>query len=136
MKIVDYVYYCIYRFFLRTPIRSDADVWPGVFLPLTLCIHALTIYFLWTLFDGRIFAKAEVKIIGVVAMVLLLAASCWHYVWKENGARVIRSFERRGNETRYALLGAIMFIETACLPLGLSLLLILTQKLTGWPPRP
>jgi hypothetical protein len=134
VKLLNYIYYCFYRFYLKTPLRSEADVWPTVFLALTLCIHALAIYFLVTLVAGvRMVAKAEIKTVGVVAMILLMVAFFWYYVLKENGTRVVRSFEKLGNEAKYWRLGAIMVVETACLPVGLPLLLILSQKLIGWP---
>lgn len=137
MKVLNFIYYCFYRFYLRTPLRSEADAWPIIFLALTLCLHALAFYFLVTLLAGEpMVAKTEIKVVGVVAMIILMAAFFWYDVWKDNGTRVIRSFEKLGNDAKYSRLGAIMFVETACLPLGLILLLVLSQKLTGWPPHP
>ena|ERR1700739_3058902 len=137
MRVMNYVYYCLYRFVLKTPLRVEADAWPGVFLALTLCIHALTIYFFYTLLADSAFGpRSTIRMICIVGMVLILIILYWYYVWMENAARVIREYEKRGNDKKYARLGAIILFETALLPLGLSGILILTQKLTGWPPHP
>jgi hypothetical protein len=105
-----------------------------VFLAVTISVHTLAVYWLFTLALGtKMLPRTEIRAICVIAMVVLLAVFYWHYVWKENGARIIRSFEKRGSHAKYAWLGAFMFVETALLPLTLALLLVLARRLTGWP---
>jgi hypothetical protein len=130
MKLADYIYYCIYRFILKTPNRSYADAWPIAFLPLTLWIHVLTVYFLFTQFSGRHMApSAQVKEICLVVLISSMALFFWHYVVRGNGSRVIASFEKLGNERKFARVGLIMFVEALLLPLTLVFLLILWTKL-------
>jgi hypothetical protein len=130
MEWIDYVYYCIYRFVLKTPDRSGAEVWPIVFLALALWIHGLTVYFVFTQVTGmEIATSAVLKKIGVGAMILTMLFFFWRYVIQENSARVISSFEKRGNERKYARVGMIMFIETLLLPLVLVCLVLVWTKL-------
>jgi hypothetical protein len=140
MKLLDYIYYCSYRFFLRTPLRSGADAWPSVFLAISTFVNALTIYFLLTVvtgIDGIDRIPHDVgRLLSVILMFFFAALLCWHYVWRENAGRVISSFEKRGNRGKYAVIGAIMVAETLCLPFTLMLVLICSQRLTGWPPHP
>jgi uncharacterized BrkB/YihY/UPF0761 family membrane protein len=137
LRLLDYIYYCLYRLVLKTPIRADADAWPGVFLAMIIWIHGLTIYFFYTLVAGLPFGwNTNLKLICVVGMVITLALLCWYYVWLENAGRVIREYEKHGKDKKYARLGAVMFIETALLPLSFTGLMVLSQKLTGWPPHP
>lgn len=132
MKLANYIYYCIYRFVLKTPARSYADAWPIAFLALTLAIHVLSIYFLFALVAEKAMAPVVlIKRFGVAAIIFLMGLFFWHYVMKGNGPRVISSFEKLGNEGKYAREGAIMFVETLLLPLTLTCLLILWTKLRG-----
>src|SRR5947208_2645347 len=124
MRLLNYIYYCSYRFFLKTSFRPHVDAAPGVFLALTVAMHGLTLYFLFTVATGRaMIPDTEGRLAFVATMVLLLAIFYWYYVWKGNAARVIASFEKRGNDRKYALLGAIMLIETALLPLAVTFFL-------------
>ena len=137
MRLFDYIYYCLYRFVLKTPVRADADAWPGVFLAMIIWIDGLTIYFFYTLVAGSPFdSKGNLRLICIVGFMLTLALLCWYYVWLENAGRVIREYEKRGADKKYARLGAIIFIGTALLPLGYTGMMTLSQKLTGWPPHP
>lgn len=132
MKLANYIYYCIYRFVLKTPARSDADAWAIVFLALTLGIHMLTGYFIITQLAGADMASsAQLKEIGVAAFIVLIVLFFVHYVMNGNGLRVISSFEKLASDAKYARVGAIMFVETLLLPLTLSCLLILWTKLSG-----
>jgi hypothetical protein len=65
-----------------------------------------------------------------------MVISYWYYIGKENGAKVVHRYEKRGNEDKYARMGAIIFNETLLLPFIVAGVLILSQKLTGWPPPP
>jgi hypothetical protein len=140
VKLFDYIYYCSYRFFLKTPLRSGVDAWPGVFLAISTFVHGLTLYFLFSLVTGLDGIEAILHDAGrlacIASMFLLSAVFCWYYVWKENAGRVIRSFDRRGNERKYARLGALMLIETVLLAPVVIFLLVMSQKLSGWPPHP
>ncbi len=132
MKWADYIYYCIYRFVLNTPTRSYADAWPIAFLALTLWIHGLTAYFMLTRIAGvEMAASVPLKQVGVAVMVLTMVFFFWHYVMQENGHRVISSFEKLGNEGKYARAGAIIFVETLLLPLALVGLLLVWTKVIG-----
>jgi len=132
MKWADYIYYCIYRFVLITPTKSYADAWPIAFLALTLWIHGLTAYFIVTRVAGvEMAASVPLKKIGVAVMVLTMVFFFWHYVMQGNGARVISSFEKLGNEGKYARAGVIMFVETLLLPLTLVCLLLVWTKVKG-----
>lgn len=132
MKWADYIYYCIYRFVLKTPARSYADAWPIAFLALTLWTHVLTVYFLITLAVGKAMdASLLTNKFCISVIVGLIVLFFWHYVLRGNAARVISSFEKRGDERKYARVGAIMFVETVLLPLTLVCLLILGTKLKG-----
>jgi hypothetical protein len=92
-------------------------------------IHALTAYFLITRLAGTNMAStALLKGIGLTAMTLLSLLFFWHYAVKGNGAHVISSFEKQGNDAKYARVGVIMFTETLLLPLALSCLFILMNK--------
>jgi hypothetical protein len=117
MRLLNYVYYCSYRFFLKTSLRSYADAGPGLFLALSIWIHGMMLYYLFTLITGmELMSGTEGRLVCVLVIVFLVAAFCWYYAWKENAARVIGSFEKRGNGKKYARLGAIMLIETVLLP--------------------
>lgn len=130
MHIADYIYYCVYRFVLRTPARSYADAWPIAFLALTLWIHGLTAYFVFTRVAGVEMASSILlKLIGLAAMVLTMIFFFWHYVLRGGGARVISSFAKLGDDGKYAGAGLIMFIETLLLPMGLVCLLLACTKL-------
>ena len=130
------MYYCIYRYVLKTPPWTrSADALPGVFLAWTLSIHGLVILWIFTL-AANLRPHPLAKPIGVAVLVLLLALFCWHYVWKENSTRVIRVFEKRGDHAKYARIGAIMWYESLLILFIVGGLLILSQKLTGWPPHP
>jgi hypothetical protein len=134
MTWVNYIYYCIYRFILKTPARSNADVWPIVFLALTICTHAISVYFVLTLFTHtRMDPTGRIKVIGIISMVILMLFFFVHYTARGNGVRVIRSFDKLGNNRNYARMGAFMFVETTLLPLTLMFALLLSQKLTWWP---
>ena len=129
---VDYIYYCIYRFVLRTPAKSYADAWPIVFLALTLCVHVLTVYFLVTLLTGTEVAhSAQAKGVSLAAFFLLTVMFFWHYAVKGHGSQVISSFEEHGIDAKYWRAGAIMFLETLLLPLTLSCFLIFAPKVLG-----
>jgi H+/Cl- antiporter ClcA len=129
MDMINYIYYCIYRFVLKTPARSDAEAWAGVFLALTAIIHAITFYFLFTLLtDKQMAPPAQLKLGGVAAMFLLIGVSFWHYVFRGNGPKVIKAFEKQRTDANYARTGAIMFAETLLLPLALSFLLTFLAK--------
>jgi len=130
MRLADYVYYCIYRFVLRTPTKSYADAWPIVFLALTLWTHALTAYFIFTQVAGtEMAASVFLKKIGVTLMVFTIGFFFWHYIMQENGARVISSFEKLGNEGKYARTGLVLFVETILLPLAMVCSLVAWKKL-------
>ncbi len=132
MNLVNYVYCCTYRFALKTPLRSDALAWSVVFIAYIWIVHALTIYFLWTLVTGRDMLRSpQLKTMVGAVVILLIAASFWHYVMKGNAARVVRSFEKHGSDPTYVWAGAIMFFETVLLPLALICLLIVWSKMRG-----
>ena len=65
-----------------------------------------------------------------------MVASFWHYVWRGNGECVVRSYEERGELAKYARIGAFMWYETLLIPFVFSGILILSQKLIGWPLHP
>ncbi len=130
MKLADYIYYCIYRFVLRTPTRSYADAWPIAFLALTLWTHLLTVYFIISRILGKpMAASLQLKEIGIVSMVLSMVLFFWHYVIGGNGVRVVASFEELGNENKYARTGMIIFAETLFLPLLAVGIMIYWRKL-------
>jgi hypothetical protein len=113
-----------------TPARSGAKAWAVWFLALTLVIHVLTIYFLFTLWTRtRMIPAAQQKEIAIPVLIVLSALFFWHYTIKKNGLRVISSFQKQGNDSRYARVGAIMFAETMLLPMTLVCLIILWNKL-------
>jgi len=134
MKLFNYIYYCIYRYVLKAPDRVAADAWPPVFLGWTLWIHALMLYWLaFLIAPGKVPALPN-KIICVGVMIFLIAVFSWYYVLRENGARVIRSFEQRQNQGNYARLGALMWYESLLVLFMVVGVLALSQRLTGWPP--
>jgi hypothetical protein len=97
----------------------------------------MMLYYLFTLIAGmEPMSGTEGRLVCVLVIVFLAAAFCWYYVWKENAVRVIGWFEKRGHEKKYARFGAIMLIETVLLPFIVGGILIISQKLTGWPPHP
>jgi hypothetical protein len=134
MKLADYIYYCIYRFILKTPARKGADAWPGVFLALTSVIHLMAIYFVLAVtFKGVSIPIGELKLVVCGLMILLLGLSFRLYVWKARGIQVIKSFEKLGHKNRYAIIGFILFVETTILPLSMSVFFIFSSRLIGWP---
>jgi hypothetical protein len=135
MRLLDYMYYCIYRYVLKTPDRVAADAWPIAFLTWTLWIHGLMAYALVALIiPGSL--PSPSKLVWTAGGVFLAALFYWYYVWKGNGSRLIHSFEERRNETHYARMGAMMWWESLLIVFIVGGFLILSQKLTGWPPRP
>lgn len=138
MKILDYMYYCIYRYVLKTPDRVAADTWPNLFLGWTLWIHALMAFWVFTLAaEMRVpLSHVQGEMAVVATLIFLMAIFYWYYAWRGNDQRVIQSFEKRGNQARYARLGAIMWYESLLVVFIVGGVLILSQKLTGWPPRP
>ena len=138
MKVMDYIYYCFYRYVLRTPNREAAEIWPAVFLGWTLWIHGLMAFWILTLavrFQIPI-SPGRAKTIVIGTLFFLMLFFHWHYIWRNNAARVIQSFEKRENPKRYARFGAVMWYESLLLLFLVVGVLILSQKLTGWPPRP
>jgi hypothetical protein len=138
MRLLNLVYYCIYRYVLKTPGRLAADAWSGVILAWSLWIHALMAFWIFTLATRvhlPVTANAG-KIIWLGALFLLAAMFYWHYVWKGNNERVIQRLEKRGSPEKYARIGSIMWYESLLLVFVCVGLLILSQKLTGWPPHP
>jgi hypothetical protein len=138
MKFFDYIYYCIYRYVLKTPDRKAADVWPHLFIAWTLWIHGLMAFWIFVLASEIQLpgVRNQRKLIGVGTFVILMLVFYWHYSWNDNGARVIHSFQKRGDPAKYAQMGAIMWWESLLLLFIVVGFLILSQKLTGWPPHP
>jgi hypothetical protein len=131
---MNYVYYCIYRFVSTTPDRAASDAWPIVFLALSMWIHGLIAYWIVTLVVGFGLESRTGRTLCVVIMLTLMIALSWHYVWKGNGERVVRSYQKLGREKKYAWIGALMFAETLLVVFMVGGLLIVSQKLFGWPP--
>jgi NADH:ubiquinone oxidoreductase subunit 6 (subunit J) len=136
MRFFDYIYYCVYRYVLKTPGRTYIDAWPNLFLALTLFLHAIFGYgFVGLMLTGSLWPLPS-KLICGMALVVLMIMFYWYYNSKGNGSRVIRSYEKRDNPTKYARLGAIIVYEGFLLPFIVAGVLIVSQKLTGWPPHP
>ena len=76
------------------------------------------------------------KILFIVVVILSMALSYWYYGWKQNGERIVQSYEKQGNLVKYARIGALLWYEGLLLPFIVAAFLILSQKLTGWPPHP
>jgi hypothetical protein len=136
MRFFDYAYYCIYRYVLKTPDKAAAGAWPGAFLGVTLLLHAAFAYELFALIVSGALWPIPNKLTCLAAMLLLVGLFYWYYDWRDNGVRVIRSFEKRGNPAKYARIGAVIWYEGLLFPFIVIGVLILSQKLTGWPPHP
>ncbi len=76
------------------------------------------------------------KVVVIGTLVFLMVTFYWYYSWKQNGVRVICSFEKRGNSASYARIGAFIWYESLLVLFIVAGALILCQKLTGWPPPP
>ncbi len=135
MKLLDYVYYCVYRYFSKAPDRAAADAWSIAVLTWTLWIHGLIAYWVVELAASWAF-PFPTKLIAGAAGIILAAIFYWYYAWKGNGARVVRSFEKCGCQAKYSRLGAALWWESLLILFIVVGLLILSQKLTGWPPHP
>lgn len=135
MRLLDYMYYCIYRYFSKTPDRAAADAWTIASLTWTLWIHGLMAYWVIELAVSWALPSPS-KLMWAAAGIILAAMFYWHYIWKGNHERVIHSFEKRGDQTKYARVGAIMWWEGLLILFIVIGLVILSQKLTGWPPAP
>lgn len=117
---------------LTRPDPSYAEAYAVTFPALALWIHALAIYFLITWFAGIDMAPSAVgKTIGAAFMIPLMVFFFWHYTYRENGERVVKSFEKLGNKEKCARMGLIMIIETSLLPLIMVGLRVAWIKLTG-----
>jgi hypothetical protein len=136
MKVLNFIYYCIYRYVLKTPDRVAVDAWPNIFVVFSLFVHAFFAYELVALIVSGGLWHLPSKPVFIAVLVLLLVASYWYYVWSGNGTRVVRCYEKRGNQEKYARMGALIWYETWLLPFMVIGVLILSQKLTGWPPHP
>src|SRR5207253_1950604 len=128
-------YYCIYRYFVKTPDRAAADAWAIASLTWTLWIHGLMAYWIVELAVSWALPSPG-KLVWGAAGVVLASMFYWYYAWKGNGSKVVHSFEKRGNEMHYARMGAIIWYESLLLIFIAVGLLIVSQKLTGWPPHP
>jgi hypothetical protein len=136
MRVLNFIYYCIYRYVSKTPALGNVDAWPNLFVVFTLFVHAFFAYELFALIVSGGLWHLPPKSIFIGTLVMLMAMSYWYYNSKENGAKVVRCYEERGNSAKYARIGAILWYETFLLPFIVIGVLILSQKLTGWPPHP
>ena len=132
----DYIYYCIYQYVLKTLGRAAVDAAPHLFLVLTVFVHAFFAYELVALSVSGSLWSLPSKPVFIGVLVLLMIVSYCYYVSRGNGARVVRSYDKRGNQEKYARMGAAIWYETWLLPFIIAGILILSQKLTGWPPHP
>jgi hypothetical protein len=108
-----------------------------MFLALSACLHGLALYGLFQLAVGFPKESRDVgRAVTVAAMVALMALAYWYYIWRGNGERVIAVYEKRRSRTNYALIGGVICVESILLQFIIPGLLILSQKLTGWPPKP
>jgi hypothetical protein len=132
MRILNFIYYSIYRFVLKTPTPEYAKAWAVVFAPYTVWSHALGAYFLVTHYTGAPMAPAaHAKAIGIVVMASTMLLSFRYYITSGTGERVIGRYAKRGSDTKYALIGAIMLIETTLLPLALVFGVFWLERLRG-----
>jgi hypothetical protein len=109
---------------------------PDLFVMFSLFVHVFFAYELVALIASGAPWHLPSKPIFIGGFVLLLAVSFWYYVWRGNGTRVVRCYEKRSNQEKYARMGAIIWYETWLLPFIVIGVLILSQKLTGWPSHP
>jgi hypothetical protein len=136
MRFFDWLYYCIYRYVLKTPDRAASDAWPCIFVAFTPCMHVMFAYETVALSITGVLWPLPRKPIFILIFALLLGGSFWHYVWKGNGVRVVNTYQKAGDPQRYTRLGRIICWETLLLPFIFAAIFILSQKLTAWPPHP
>ena len=125
----------MYRYVL-TGADKATDAWPNIFLVFTLCIHAIFVFETIALVRTGALWHLPNKTIAITVIALLMALSFWHYVWRGKGKRVVEAYEKLGNYPKYARIGAIFWYEMLILPFLFAAVLIISQKLTGWPPHP
>jgi hypothetical protein len=136
MRLFDFVYYCIYRYVLKTPDRAASDTWPVLVVAFTPFLNVVFLYEAFALgLTGTLWPLPR-KSVLIAAFIVLAALGFWHYSWKQNGVRVVRAYEKRGHPDKYVRLGSIIWWETLLLPFIFAGIFITLQKLTGWPPHP
>jgi hypothetical protein len=117
MNMVNYIYYCIYRFVLKTPGKAIAEEWAVVFLALTATVHAEMTYCFVLLATGHsLLPSRQAQPYIVLAMVLLIGLSFFHYIKNGNSNKVITTFKWAKEANKYAWIGGLMFFETVLLP--------------------
>jgi len=135
VRLFDYIYYCIYRYVLRTPDRAAIDAWPNIFIGFTFWVHIMFVYeTVAMIMTGGLWHLPRTPVF-IMLVILTMVALFWHYVWRGNGARVVHDYQKRGHAEKYARVGAFLWYESLLLPFAWGGIFILSQKLTGWPPH-
>ena len=83
MNPLDWVYFCIYCFIQRTPERRAADVWPSLFIVLSVMSHVTMVDWLIAVLNGSSMSQLVVsKQIYIAVTVGLGAFLLWHYLFR------------------------------------------------------
>jgi len=130
MKIINYIFYCTYRFVLKTPNKNNALDVAGVLTPYIFVMHGVAIYCTLLFFlNRRDLINGTSTSIMVFIFFALVAMSCFYYVIKKNDKKVLKQFNNLNNSSKPTWIGFFLFIETLLLGFIVAGLLILYTKI-------
>lgn len=119
-----YIYFYLYRFFLRTPSKGAASESAAILAPFVLLVHLLTLCLAAGLLLEIHLAIPHLKTIVGAA----IASSCvWSYVRYEctkRGTELIDSLSSVNPVRRSEIIGGVIFFETLLFPVVLAFFFI------------
>ena len=133
MSPLDWIYFCIYCLIQRTPERRAADVWPSLFITLSVMSHVTMVDWLISMATGTSMSQLIVsKGIYIAVTVGLGALLIWHYLFRGNHARIVRERRDDPRQAHCARIGFMLSVEAIGFPfLVVGLLIVGSYALDG-----
>jgi hypothetical protein len=129
MRFIDYAYYCIYRFMLKTQTPVRAEAWAIVFIGWAPWMHLIPAYYVYARLGGMETVTGRVvKSVVLIGISVSVFLAFWHYVLRGHGDGVVRSFSKLRRDKVYSRIGLFMFVETLLFPAVVGGLLVAWEK--------
>jgi hypothetical protein len=123
----DRIYYCVFSFVMKTPQRDMPHVASSMIMALIMIMHTVLLLAFIKSKAGIQMALVNVKIIIVLIVVLSCFLTGYYYYSKKNGDRIVKHYKEKMDARVSAIIGFIVFIESAFLPVIIGIIYRLTR---------